>query len=197
MLLFSFIAGARAYPEIPADIQDPPYEPPPAPIIYSYEKIEEDGRDIKPEVLYLDENYKRAAYHGYWHPDYSRWSYAPDLVHFALHKIYTVYPSASMYYDFIHQTGIAEIAGKIKNNGENPLSHILFVVFGGKIVKTKTLGNQIALTVKQTPDGAGVYIIPLSVIKPDDAKKALFFGLYTPDGDLYDYALETYAQSLN
>ncbi len=102
-------------PETPQDFNDPPFYIPPMPSkIVPIDEVIAKGQEIPLDFIYNDPNWKRKSYKEYWHSKYQRWSYVPIRLHYSMHRLFTTYPTASVYYDFIHDLGIAEESKKFK-----------------------------------------------------------------------------------
>ena len=174
-------------PETPQDLDDPPYGGLPGPTkILPADTVAGEGREIALRYAYKNPDWKRQAYKSYWHSSYGRWSYVPNRIHTAMHRIFVTYPTASAFYDFIHDLGIAEESGEFQISTPNPHENIVLVVMQTKTEKIFTLGNQVVVWGRPSPTGLEVFLIPVRDLKPDDPKEAILFQLVTNEGDEMD-----------
>lgn len=179
-------------PEIPKDINDPPWNNEVFPTkIYPTSEIIEKGTEIPLDFAYNNPNWKRQAYKSYWHSTISggRWSYVPVRIHYAMHRLFTTYPTASIYYDFIHDLGIAEESNQFIHKNNGPFDFINTVVMQSQVQKIITYGNQVLIIVKPKRNGLQVLNIPVNKIKPISKNENILFQLITEQGDEIDYSL--------
>ena len=96
-------------PETPRNIDDPPFGELTSPTkTVSVNEVIQSGTEIPLQFAYNNPEWKRQAYKSYWHSSIGRWSYVPNRIHYAMHRFFVTYPTASVFYDFIHDLGIAE-----------------------------------------------------------------------------------------
>lgn len=189
-------SGWSIEPEVPTNLADPPYaELAPPTKQESVETVIKTGKEIPAQFDYNDPNWERPAYKTYWHSSYGRWSYVPNLIHSALHRIFVTYPTASVFYDFVHDLGIAEESDSFVRHSGGPLDRIELVVMQTRVEKIVTLGNQVVVIGKPALTGLQVLSIPVKYIKPDNLEESILFQLVTRDGDEIDYATINYPVS--
>ena len=111
----------------------------------------------------------------------------PNRIHFAMHRIFATYPTASVFYDFIHDLGIAKENDKFQRPSKTPYENIVLVVMQTKVEKFITLGNQVAVIGKPALTGLQVFLIPNKDLKPYDIHESILFQLVTDEGDEIDY----------
>lgn len=184
----------------PANIDDPPFyyrstyvgpfpEVMPSKI-YSIKEIFSSGSEIQKQFIYNDLEWKRPAYKEYWHSTVSggRWSYVPEKIHFAMHRIFSTYPTASISYDFAHDLGIwDEYLSFDKYYSESPYEFIEVVVMQTDIQKIISYRNQVLIVGKPQLTGLQAVIIPTKDINGIDNDNNLLIQLVTPEGDIIDY----------
>ena len=189
-------SGWKTEPEVPTNIADPPYtELAPPTKQEPVETVIKKGREIPALFDYNDPKWERPAYKAYWHSSYGRWSYVPNLIHSALHRIFVTYPTASIFYDFVHELGIAEESDSFERHSGGPFDRIELVVMQTRIEKIVTLGNQVVVIGKPALTGLQVLSIPVKYIEPDDLKQSILFQLVTSDGGEIDFATINYPAS--
>ncbi len=187
----------RLEPDTPRDLRDPAY---PRALFPSTQRapseVVEKGTEISFEVAYEDPKWERPAYKYYWHSSVSggRWSYVPDRIHYAMHRLFTTYPTASIYYDFIHELGIGEESNKFNDKPDKPFEKVEAVVMQTEVQKVFTLGNQVAIVGKPARRGLTVLMVPVEGITPDRSDESILFQLLTPDGSELDYSLIGYGK---
>lgn len=180
-------SGWRFEPEVPRDIDDPPFHELPRPSqIHSVEDVMISGKDIPVRFAYNDPEWKRQAYKSYWHSSVGRWSYVPNRIHYAMHRLFITYPTASAYYDFIHDLGIADESEYFDIPYANPHDNIVVVIMQTSIDKIITFGNQVVISGRPSPTGLRVVLIPVQVLEPYDRKESILLQLVTKDGDELD-----------
>jgi hypothetical protein len=194
------IAQNGLEPEMPQDITETPYfnRPIPSKKVTITEVIAY-GREIPIDFIYNDPNWKREAYKEYWHSQYKRWSYVPMRLQYMMHRLFTTYPTASVYYDFIHNLGIAEESEKFKSylptppkdksQKVNPFQKIETVIMQTDIKKIITYGNQIVLIGEPRRTGLQALVIPIESLKPFNTEENILFQLATSEGDEIDYSV--------
>lgn len=179
----------------PDNLRDIPSTPIPNIIlpkkILTTKEIMNKGKEIKLNFAYNDPNWVRPAYRTYWHPSVSggRWSNVPKIVNYALHDIFTVYPTASIYYDFIHDLGIDEESNYFIDNDVIFKETIILVLMNSNIIKLLTYGNQVLVIVEPSRTGLQVLKVSDMQINPIDKNSPIMFQLVTPDGYELDYNL--------
>lgn len=185
-------ATERMEPETPADIDDPPYPDLPSPTkIRPVGEVIAAGKEIPLKYAYHNPEWKRPAYRSYWHSSLARWSYVPNRIHYAMHRMFITYPTASVFYDFVHNLGIAEESAEFQIP-QNPFQNIVLAVMQTQVEQIRTLGNQVAVVGKPSITGLQVLLIPVRDLNPDQPKESLLFQLVTKDGDIIDETKETY-----
>lgn len=117
---------------------------------------------------------------------------APDRIHYAMHRIFVTYPTASVFYDFIHDLGIAEESNQFQIPTRSPYENIVLVIMQTKVEKIVTLGNQVVVVGKQALTGLQVLLIPVKDLKPYNTNESILFQLVTDGGDEIDYDSESY-----
>lgn len=185
----------RIEPETPVDIGDPPFPELPYPSkILPVAEVMTTGKQIPLRYAYDQPDWKRRAYRPYWHSSYGRWSYVPNLIHTAMHRIFVTYPTASVFYDFIHDLGIADESDSFSRppSDGNPFENIVLVVMQTKVEKIFTLGNQVAVVGRPALSGLQVLLVPVRDLSPYDADESILFQLVTTDGDEFDDAALQY-----
>lgn len=148
------------------------------------------GKEIPLKFAYNDLNWQRPAYKSYWHttPNGGRWSYVPIRINYALHRIFATYPTASIYYDFVHDLGINEESRNFDFDYTD-INQIVLVAMQSNIKKIITLGNQVIIIVEPMRSGLQVVAIPENIIQPSEKEEATIFQMITPDGYEIDYCL--------
>lgn len=185
----------RLEPETPKDIDDPPFYHDAFPTkLYPVSEVISKGIELPLDIVYSDPNWKRQAYKSYWHSTVSggRWSYVPNRIHYGMHRLFTTYTTASIYYDFINDLGIEEESNKIPIKNGGPFEYIKVVVMQGQVQRVITYGNQVVLIVKPTRYGLQSLDIPVKKLSPANKKEPILFQLVTEQGDEIDYSLISY-----
>ena len=181
-------------PETPQDIDDPPFGELPYPTkMESVSEVIKNGKDIPLQFSYNNPNWKRQAYKSYWHSSYGRWSYVPDRIHYAMHRIFVTYPTASVFYDFIHDLGIAEENDDFQKTSRTPYENIVLVVMQTKVEKIVSLGNQVVVIGQPALTGLQVLLVPVKDLKPYNTNESILFQLVTSGEDEIDYDSVLYA----
>lgn len=152
------------------------------------------GKEISLNLVYSDSGWERLAYKSYWHSAVSggRWSLVPTRISYALHRIFTSYATASVYYDFIHDLGIDEESKSFRIRTDGPFEKIIIVVMQSDVKKILTQGNQVVLVAEPKRTGLQVLSIDLANIHPAEPKDWVVFQLVTPDGYEIDYSIIEY-----
>ena len=167
----------RIEPATPQDIGDPPFVELPYPTkVVSVNEVINSGKEIPLQFAYNNPEWKRQAYKSYWHSSSGRWSYMPNRIHYAMHRIFVTYPTASVFYDFIHDLGVAEESNEFKIPTRTPYENIVLVVMQTKVEKIVTLGNQVVVIGKPTLTGLQVLLIPNTELKPYNSKESILFS---------------------
>lgn len=180
-------------PKTPQNIDDPPFYALPLPEqTVPVTEVMKNGKEIPLQFAYDDLNWKRQAYKDYWDSSVGRWSYVPSRIHYAMHRLFVTYPTASIYYDFIHDLGIAEESSSFQIPSQKPYDNIVLVAMQTKVEKIVTLGNQVVVIGRPSLTGLQVLLIPVSDLKPNNPNESILFQLVTHEGDEIDYATETY-----
>lgn len=182
-------------PDTPKNIEEPPFYSPPLPQNeVAVEQVIEKGEEIPIKFIYNDPKWKRPAYKEYWHSKYGRWSYVPNRMHYAMHRIFSTYATASRYYDFVHHLGIAVESNDFSDYEytppPSPLEYLEIVVMNTLIEKVITYENQIVIIGKPQRTGLQAIIIPTAKIKPIENADNILIQLVTPDGYEIDYTTE-------
>lgn len=198
------LASNGMEPETPQDLDDPPFYSPPMPsMVVPISEVIKKGSEIPLEFIYNDPDWKRKAYKEYWHSKYRRWSYVPIRLHYAMHQIFTTYRTASVYYDFVHDLGIAEESTQFKSfvpspiygtKKVNPYEKMEIVIMKSDVKGILTFGNQVVLIARPERTGLQALLIPMNCLKPFDPDENLLVQLATPEGDEIDYSLISIAK---
>ncbi len=198
VIAVSSINGWPIEPPTPQDIDDPPFHEPSLPSqVLPVSEVLEKGEDIPLQFIYNDLDWKRQAYKSYWHSSTGRWSYVPSLLHHAMHRLFVTYPTASIFYDFIHELGIAEESESFPRPlGEGPFTNIVMVVMQTKVEKVVALGNQVVVVGRPSLTGLQALLIPVKELKPNDTNESILFELATSEGDEFDTATLPYVTDL-
>ena len=192
MAVFSRSAW-RLEPETPQDIDDPPFDDYSLPSrVLPVSVVMEEGREIPLLFAYNDPGWERQAYKAYWHSSYGRWSYVPSRIHYALHRIFATYPTASIWYDFEHDLGIAKESEAFQMPAGSPFDTIVLVVMQTKVEKMVTLKNQVAVIGSPSLTGLQVFLVPVEKIEPFNQEESILFQLVTEEGDEIDFTTVPY-----
>lgn len=139
----------RLEPDFPKDIADPPFFQSPFPLkVKPAQEINKNGRKLTYNVLLYKPDWERPAYKAYWHSSVSwRWSYVPNRLHYAQHRLFSA-PTAALsnYYDFVLNLGLHEELMNVQaqpqdSDRERFIGQIMVVVMQAKIEKLLTSGN--------------------------------------------------------
>lgn len=188
-------SGFALEPDTPRDIDDPPFEMPAEPDNkYTIKEVLDKGTKLQVVNLYYDPNWERPAFKEYWHSKFGRWSYVPIRVHYALHRVFATYETASITYDFIHNLGIAEEYEQFTPfEYESPYDHLLVVVMNTAIDKIITYENQVVIVGEPQRSGLQAFLIPTKMLHPKEGTPNLLIQLVTPEGYEIDYTTEVLA----
>jgi hypothetical protein len=175
-------------PEKAVDIEDPPWKELTFPAIqYPISEVISDGTKIPFQVILDKPDYKRPAYKADWHSSVARWSYVPSRIHFALHRLFTVYDlGLSGWYQFEGDLGIS-----VPMFQRDDLD-LYIVSFQTEITKVYTKGNQIVVIGRPKRTGVQAITIKVHDLKPNSDKESLLVQLATENGDEIDYSLIEY-----
>lgn len=189
-------SGFTIEPQTPINIDDPPHYSTPLPENeISIQEVLEQGKEIPINFIYNNPDWKRPAYKDYWHSKYGRWSYVPNRIHYAMHRVFSTYATASIYYDFEHDLGIAEeVNDFIKYESASPFDYLQIVVMNTLIEKVMTYENQIIIVGKPQRTGLQALIVPTELIQPIENTNNILIQLVTPDGYEIDYTTEVLAR---
>lgn len=170
------------------NIDDPPFSKLPKPsTVLPVSEVLSKGKGIPLQFAYNDPDWKRQAYKSYWHSSAGRWSYVPDRIHYAMHRLFVTYPTASVYYDFVHDLGIAIESNSFEipaNN--NPFTNIIVVVMQAKVNEIVALGNQVLIIGEPALTGLQVILVPVHDLEPYNTQESILFQLATEKGNEYD-----------
>jgi len=183
-------------PDTPKNIDDPPFYTPPLPQNeVAIKQVIENGEEIPIKFIYNNPDWERPAYKDYWHSKFGRWSYVPNRIHYAMHRIFSTYATASVYYDFIHNLGIAEESNEFNNyeytSSPSPFDFLQVVVMNTLIEKVVAYEKQIVIIGKPQRTGLQAIIIPNEKINPNENTDNILIQLVSPDGYEIDYTTET------
>jgi hypothetical protein len=188
----------RLEPKEPLDMPDPPFFQGPFPSnIKSPQTIIQSGSQL-PYITLLDKpDWKRPAYKTYWHSSVSggRWSYVPNRIHFAEHRLFTDLTAAlSEYYDFIHDIGLEQEMISISTEPKNAnqtirLNQVIVVIMKAKVEKVLTKGNQVVIIARPQRFGVQAFTVNRLNMNLDNPKEFVLFQLVTPEGDEIDYSV--------
>ena len=176
-------------PSKPKNISDPPWKEQSFPSnVVPILKVIEKGTKIPFEVIVDKPDYKRPAYEENWHSTTGRWSYIPNRIHYALHRVFTNYDvGLSGWYDFEHNIGIS--IPMFQN--ENDLD-LYIVAFQTEITDVYTLGNQVVVVGYPKRTGIQAITIKTRGLNPYNKEEPLLVQLTTQLGDEIDYSLISY-----
>lgn len=182
-------------PETPKNIDDSSFGIPYPTKTVPVSEVMENGKEIPLQFAYNNPDWQRQMYKEYWHSSYGRWSYIPNRIHYAMHRIFVTYPTASVFYDFTHNLGIWDENDdfQIMSSTSTPFENMVLVVMQTKVDKIVTLGNQVVVIGRPSLNGLQVLLIPTQDLNPYDPKESILFQLVTPEGDEIDYTNDIYA----
>ncbi|WFD10598.1 hypothetical protein [Tepidibacter hydrothermalis] len=180
-------------PEKPLDIDSTPIYNIPLPSnMKPISEVIGKGKNIPLQFAYNDLNWTRPVYKTYWHTGPSgnggRWSYVPERINYALHRIFTTYPTASIYYDFVHNLGISDESDKFDFDYAN-IDQVVLVAMQSNVKKIVTLDNQVIVIVEPKRNGLQTLVIPKNTVQPSSKDEATIFQMVTPEGYEIDYSL--------
>ena len=182
-------SGFALEPKAPTNISDTSFDLLPLPDNeVPINQVLEKGKNLSFKFIYNNPDWERPAYKNYWHSEYGRWSYVPNRIHYALHRVFSTYATASIYYDFIHDLGIAEESEHFnKYEFTSPFDYLQIVVMNTSIEKVITYENQIVIVGEPQRTGLQAIVIPNHDIKPIGNSNIILIQLVTPDGYEIDY----------
>ncbi len=154
------------------------------------QNILRDGKEIQLRRIYDNPTWTRLAYRSYWHSTVSggRWSRVPTRLQYAMHRLFVSFTTASIYYDFVHDLGIADISGQFARSPMTaPFDSVEIVVMQAKVRGVRTMGNQIVIVAEPMRDGLEVYELQTQLCTPTDPDQPTLFQLVTPEGYEIDY----------
>lgn len=193
----SYQALEHIEPEEPINLSDPPFFTVSLPENeFPIKTVINSGSEIPVYFIYNNPSWKRQSYKKYWHSSYFRWSYVPNRIHYAMHRIFATYPTASVYYDFKHNLGIAEETlyfKKYVTSSTSPFTYLEVVIMNTSIHKIYTYENQVVIIGKPQRSGLQAIVIPANKIKPAGDNKEILIQLATLGGDEIDYTTIMYA----
>ncbi|MDQ0899332.1 hypothetical protein [Paenibacillus sp. V4I7] len=187
----------RLEPDEPKDIADPPFGQRAFPSkLKSPQELIRNGKQLPYKVLLDKPDWERPAYKSYWHSSVSgRWSYVPNRLHYAQHRLFTT-PTAALsnYYDFVHNLGLSEELINVKSQPQDAdrerfIGQIMVVVMQAKIEKVLTSGNQVVIVARPQINGVQALTVNKVDMKLDNPKEAVLFQLVTPESDEIDFSL--------
>jgi len=147
------------------------------------------GSEIPFRIVKDDPNYIRPVYLWQWHSRFGRWSYLPERVHYALHRLFAAYDfGLSALYQLQGDLGIAFPTYQDETNLD-----LYLVAFQTEIRAAYTLGNQVVIV--GAPKRAGVQVLTLKTgdLRPSNKNELLLVQLADSLGEEMDYALIAYA----
>jgi hypothetical protein len=178
-------------PSKPLNIQDPPWGKLPFPSnIMPISEIIHNGTKIPFDVIVDKPDYERLVYEKHWHSSVSggRWSYVPNRVHYALHRLFTTYDiGVSAWYDFEHNLGIS-----IPMLQNKQALDLYIVAFQAEVTDVYTIGNQVVVVGNPKRKGVQVITITTADINPIDKEEFLLVQLATQKGYEIDYSIISY-----
>ncbi|HWI49268.1 MAG TPA: hypothetical protein VNU45_13700 [Rummeliibacillus sp.] len=151
-------------------------------------KVIENGTKIPFKLIVDQPEYMRPIYEEEWHSSIGRWSYIPNRIYFAQHRLFLNYDAGlSSWYDFEHNIGLS--IPMFQN--ENDLD-LYIVAFQTEITSVYTLGNQIVVVGHPKRNGVQVITIKTGVLFPKNKEQNLLVQLVTQTGDEMDFSLINY-----
>jgi hypothetical protein len=153
-------------------------------------EVMDKGTKIHFNVIKNDPNYKRPVYEEHWHSTHwgGRWSYVPMRIHYALHRVFTIYDiGISGELNFKQNVGIDFPMFQNKTDLD-----LYIIVFQTTVTDVYTKGNQVIVV--GTPERNGVQVLTIKTgnLNPADVEKLLLIQLATPLGHELDYSLIVY-----
>jgi hypothetical protein len=179
----------RLEPTDPVNIQDPPWGEIQFPSnVVPVSKVIQKGTKIPYDVIVDKPDYKRPAYEKHWHSTVGRWSYVPNRIHYALHRLFTVYDiGSSNLYDFEHNIGLS-----IPMFQDEEALDMYIVAFQTQVTNVYTEGNQVVVVGNPTRNGVQVITITTKDVNPINKKENILVQLATHGGHEIDYSLISY-----
>ncbi|OZU88075.1 hypothetical protein CIL03_13150 [Virgibacillus indicus] len=177
-------------PPEPVDIQDPPWRELSFPAeLEPISDIIHNGANIPFDLIVNKPDYERPAYEEHWHSlGGGRWSYVPDRIHYALHRLFTNYDiGLSSWYDFEHNIGFS-----IPMFQDEEALNLYIVTFQTEVTDVYTTGNQVVVAGNPKRNGVQVITITTADIKPSDTEENILIQLSTRDGHEMDYSIISY-----
>lgn len=156
----------------------------------SIPSVMDKGTSIRFKIIKNEPNYERPIYKEQWHSTYwgGRWSYVPERIHYALHRLFTTYDiGISGELNFKQNIGIDFPMFQNKTDLD-----LYIVAFQIAVTDVYTKGNQIIVVGNPKRNGVQVLTIKTGDLHPSDLKKLLLVQLATPNGDELDYSLIVY-----
>lgn len=182
----------RLEPSEPKDIEDPPSGEEVFPSkVMPISKIIDKQNKISFNVIVDKPNYKRKAYEQHWHSTEAggRWSFIPTHVHFALHRLFTIYDiGLSNWYSFEQDIGLSIPMFQNEKNLD-----MYIVAYQTEITDVYTKGNQVIIVGNPKRNGVQIVTIKTKDIQPINKEEPLLVQLATKAGNEIDYSLISYA----
>ncbi len=150
------------------------------------------GKHIPSDTVLHVPNWERPVYRTYWSPSVAggRWSNPKTRIHYALHRTYASYITAGIYYNFIHDVGIAQEMQQVPALEKKAFDKMMFVVMQVEVKRVYSYGNQIVIVAKPQRTGLNVFTINTADVpssQPKTRKEPNVVQLVTPDGQEIDY----------
>ncbi|BFH68806.1 hypothetical protein J27TS7_23780 [Paenibacillus dendritiformis] len=173
-------------PPSPVTLPNPPFQQSKPPEnLRAISDVRKKGKTIAYKVIADLPQWDRPSYLPYWHSTYERWSYVPNRIHFAKHRLFTSPTNASALYDFIHNVGIVkEMENAYNQLTSLPLDKILVVVMNTDVKKIIYDNRQVVI--EGTPVHSGLKIVTIDNPAPG---RSIYFQLSTSTGDEIDYSI--------
>lgn len=148
------------------------------------------GEELPVTTIYDNPLWQRQAYKYYWHSSYSRWSYVPYRIHYAMHKVFATYATASIYYDFVHNLGIEDEYKDFAPYDQNSVfDYVQIVVMDTTVEKIYVYKEQLVIVGRPGRTGLQTLIVPSSSLNPTSENKTILIQLSTLTSDEIDYTL--------
>jgi hypothetical protein len=153
-------------------------------------EVMDKGTKIHFNIIKNDPNYERPVYDEHWHSTYwgGRWSYVPNRIHYALHRLFTTYDiGISGELNFKQNVGFDFPMFQNKTDLD-----LYIVIFQTAVTDVYTKENQVVVV--GTPERNGVQVLTIKTgdLHPSDLRKLLLIQLATPLGHELDYSLIVY-----
>ncbi|RJG23549.1 hypothetical protein [Paenibacillus thiaminolyticus] len=173
-------------PPSPVTLPNPPFHQSPVPgNLLPISDVMKKGKPLAYVVIADLPQWTRPSYLPYWHSTYERWSYVPNRIHFAKHRLFTSPTNASVLYDFTHNVGIVtEMENAYHNLTALQLDKILVVIMNTDVKNMKYHNQQVVIEGK--PVHSGLKIVTIDNPAPG---KPIYFQLSTSSGDEIDYSI--------